>query len=177
MGENFDRIPEKLHAHLREITRTSGLPEGEESLEKMAKGWLEKEEAFNEKVQELNMEEVDTLQVDDERGAVAMTYSGSLVMVGPLVEGVRKAQYVSIGLRGDVPDVVDRDDSVLGKDVMLDQTIDFQIGPVRNTSKVHKIALLTEDLSPEEQEEKMTEATEVISQKFLEVNRTIVEEG
>jgi hypothetical protein len=73
--------------------------------------------------------------------------------------------------------VVDRDDSVLGKDVMLDQTIDFQIGPVRNTSKVHKIALLTEDLSPEEQEEKMTEATEVISQKFLEVNRTIVEEG
>ena len=177
MGEYLDQIPEKLHAHIREITRTSGLPESEESVETMARGWLEKEEAFDRKVRELNMEEADAVAADDERGALALTYSGSLVLIGPLVEGARKAQYVSIGMRQDVPDIVDKEGSVLGKDVEVDQTIAFQVGPVKNTSKVYKIALLTEDLSPEEQEEKMTEATQVISQKFLEVNRTIVEEG
>jgi hypothetical protein len=176
MGEYMDQIPEKLHDHLREITRTSGLPDEEDSIEKMAKGWVEKNEAFNQKVGELNMEDVDTLEADDERGAVAMTYSGSLVMIGPLVDGSRKAQYVSIGLRGDVPGIVDKEESVLDGDVMVDQTIGFRVGPVKNTSKVYKIALLTEDISPEEQEERMVEATQVISQKFLEVNRTIVEE-
>lgn len=177
MGEYLDQVPEKLHAHIREITRTSGLSESEESVETMARGWLEKEEAFDRKVRELNMEEADAVAADDERGALALTYSGSLVLIGPLVEGARKAQYVSIGMRQDVPDIVDKEGSVLGKDVEVDQTIAFQVGPVKNTSKVYKIALLTEDLSPEEQEEKMTEATQVISQKFLEVNRTIVEEG
>ncbi len=177
MGEYLDQIPEKLHAHIREITRTSGLPESEESVETMARGWLEKEEAFDRKVRELNMEEADAVAADDERGALALTYSGSLVLIGPLVEGTRKAQYVSIGMRQDVPDIVDKEGSVLGKDVEVDQTIAFQVGPVKNTSKVYKIALLTGDLSPEEQEEKMTEATQVLSQKFLEVNRTIVEEG
>jgi hypothetical protein len=176
MGEYLDQIPEKLHAHLREITRTSGLPESEESVETMAKGWLEKEEAFNRKLQEMDMEEVQSLTADDEHGALAMTYSGSLVLIGPLVDGARKAQYVSIGMRRDVPDVVDKEGSVLAREVEEDQTIEFQVGPVRSTSKVYKIALLTGELSPEEQEEKMTEATQVISQKFLEVNRTIVEQ-
>lgn len=177
MGEYLDQIPEKLHAHIREITRTSGLPTGEDSVESMARGWLEKEQAFDQKLQELDMEEVDVLAAEDEHGALALTYSGSLVLIGPLVDGVRKAQYVSIGMRQDVPDIVDKEDSVLARDVEVDQTIDFQVGPVKNTSKVYKIALLIGDLSPEQQEEKMAEATQVISQKFLEVNRTIVEEG
>ncbi|KKK73521.1 hypothetical protein LCGC14_2892980, partial [marine sediment metagenome] len=40
MGEFLDKIPENIQDHIREITKTSGLPPDEESVEKIAKGWL-----------------------------------------------------------------------------------------------------------------------------------------
>lgn len=174
MGEFLDQIPEEIQGHVKEITRTSGLPEGDESVEKIAKGWLEKKQVFEEKIADLSMEEVESLEKDDERGALALTYSGSLVNIGPVVDGVRKASYASIGLRSDVPDTAEREGSVLAKEVVLDNTIEFEFGPVKNTSPIFKIAVLTGDFSAEEQEEKISEATQIIQEEFVEVNKTII---
>jgi len=176
MGEYLDQIPERLRSHIEEITRTSGLPESEESVEQIAEAWLEKKRTFEEKIVSLNMEEIESFGPDDPRGALVMTYSGSLVLVGPLVDDSRKAQYISIGLRKDVPDIVDKKGSKLGKDVSLDETVEFEAGPVRSTSQVFKIAVLTEDLPALEQEQKISEATQVIAEQFVEVNRTIISE-
>lgn len=105
-----------------------------------------------------------------------MTYSGSLVLIGPLVEDSRKAQYISIGLRKDVPDIVDKTDSKLSKDVAVDETVEFEVGPVKSTSQVFKIAVLTEKLPAIEQQQKISEATQVITEEFVEVNKTIIAE-
>ncbi len=174
MGEFLDKIPEHIQDHIREITKTTGLPPGEESVEKIAKGWLEKKQVFEEKIADLDMEEVDFLTSDDERAALAITYSGSLVNIGPIVDGVRNAGYISIGLRNDVPDAAVKEGSKLAKDVAVDDRIEFIIGPVKNTSAIFKIAVLTGSLTAIEQEEKINEATLLIQEEFVEVNKTII---
>jgi hypothetical protein len=176
MGEFLDQIPQELQGHIREITRQSGLPGGEDSVEKVAAGWLEKKKVFEDQIEKMNMEEVDLLGKDDERGALALTYSGSLVNIGPLVDNTRKVQYASIGVRGDVPDMAEREGSALAKDVSVDEPIEFENGPVKSTSQIFKIAVLTGNPSPEEQEEKITEATQIIQEEFVEVNKTIIAE-
>jgi hypothetical protein len=162
MGEYLDQIPEEIRGHVREITRISGLPEGEESVETIAQAWLEKKKTFEEEIQKMKMEEIEFFSKEDERAALALTYSGSLVNIGPLVENDRKVQYMSIGLRKDVPDLAERDDSVLTKDINIDEPIEFERGPVRSTSQIFKIAVFTGDLSAEEQEEKITEVTQIM---------------
>jgi hypothetical protein len=107
---------------------------------------------------------------------VVMTYSGSLLLIGPLDDGVRRAQYISIGLRKDVPDSVEKTGAVLAKDVRVDETVEFEIGPVKSTSQVFKIAVLTEKLPLLEEEQKIQEATQVIAEEFVEVNKTIISE-
>jgi hypothetical protein len=176
MGQFYDQIPEELKQHVKEITRTSGLPDTEESLEKISEAWLEKRKVFEEKTRNLNLEDAPSLGMEEERGALALTYSGSLVTIGPLVEGSRKVAYVSIGLRSDVPETAEKEGSVLKKDVTVDDSIEFKIGPVKNTSSILKIAVPTANLSVEEQEEKITEATQVIQEEFVEVNKTIIEQ-
>lgn len=176
MGEYFDQIPEELHDHIREITKMSGLPDGEESVEIISQGWLEKKNVFEEQIQKMEMEEVDLLEKDEEKGALVLTYSGSLVNLGPLVDNVRKVQYASIGLRSDVPGVAEREGSILAKDVAVDDTIEFEVGPVKSTSQIFKIAVLTGNPTAEEQEERITEATQIIQEEFVEVNKTIIDE-
>ena len=176
MGEYFDQLPEGIRDHVKEITRTSGLPPGEESVEKIARGWLEKRQVFEDFIKRFQMEEVETFDQYDERGALALTYSGSLVKIGPLVEEVRKVQYTSIGLRLDVPDVADKEGSILAGDAVVDEPMSFEVGPVKHTSPILKIAVLTGDRSLEEQEETITEATKLITDGFTEVNKTIIAE-
>jgi hypothetical protein len=176
MGEFLDEIPENIQEHVREITKTSGLPSGEESVEKIAKGWLEKKQVFEEKIADLDMEEVDLLTSDDQRAALAITYSGSLVNIGPMVDGIRNAGYISIGLRSDVPDAAVKEGSKLAKDIAVDEQIEFVIGPVKNTSAIFKIAVLTGSHTAIEQEERINQATLLIQEEFVEVNKTIIAE-
>jgi len=174
MGKWLNQIPEKLHSHIKQITKTSGLAETEESIEKIAKGWFEKKNAFEEKIINLGMQEVESFQKDDFRGALALTYSGSLVIIGPVINNIRKAQYISIGLRKDVPDIADKEDSNLSKAIAIDDTIEFEPGPVKSTSQVFKIAVLIGKFKAIEQEKKISEATQVITKEFIKVNKTMV---
>ena len=99
MGEILNQLPPEIQVHIKGITKSAGLPDDEESYEKMAKGWTDKKKIFEEQIAEQNMMEVDILAIDDAKGAVALTYSGSLVLIGPLLDGFRKAGYNSIGIR------------------------------------------------------------------------------
>jgi hypothetical protein len=176
MGEFFDQLPDNIKSHIQDITKTSGLPDNEDSLEIISEGWLEKKKTFEEEIRNMNMEEIDSLSKDDERGALAMTYSGSLINIGPIVDGARKAAYASIGLRKDVPDMVTKEGCNLTSDIQIDESLEFENGPVKKTSPIFKIIVCTEKLSADEQEEKITEAATVIIDEFVEVNKTIIDE-
>jgi hypothetical protein len=174
MGEFLEQLPPEIQVHIKQITSASGLSDDEESYEKMAKGWLEKKRIFEEETAKQDMVEVESLAVDHEQGGVALTFSGSLVLIGPLVEGFRKAAYNSIGIRKNVPDAMVQENSVLGNDVAENKPIEFETGPVKSTSAIYKIAVCKEEVSTEIQEEKISEVTVIMTEEFVEVNKALV---
>ena len=173
MGEYLDQVPPEIHDHLRQITKTSGLPDTEDSAEMIAQGWLEKRRAFEKIAARMSLEEVDYLDKGDERGCLAMTWSGSLINVGPIREGGRLAQYASIGLRKDVPDAATRPSSQLGEDVRLGAPVRFAVGPIASSSPILKIAVTSEEMDLEEQERLITRATEVLTREFVKTNEDL----
>ena len=174
MGETLDQLPPEIRVHIKAITQSAGLPDTDESFEKIAQGWVEKKKIFEEQIAESGMIEVDNLAADDEKGAVVLTYSGSLILIGPLVEGFRKAGYNSIGIRKNVPDSLIKESSKLAADININAPIEFETGPVKSTSSIFKIAVCKEDLPVEDQETKISEVTVIMTSEFVDVNKALV---
>ncbi len=174
MGVYFEQIPAAVRDHLKGITKSSGLPAGDESLEMMSEAWLGKQEAFEREISARDMEVVDSLDKDDPRGAVVMTYSGSLINIGPLTGDGRSTGYSSIGLRTDVPDILDCEAAMLARDVENGNEVEFDEGPVSRTSAAFQIAVCKDDLSVEDQEEELSNVTMVLTQEFADINKTLV---
>lgn len=174
MGVYLDQIPADIQDHIRTITKSSGLPDTEESVETIAEAWLEKKRIFEEEIQKRSMEEVDDLGQDDERGALVMTYSGSLLTLGPLTDGARKVDYLSIGLRQDVSESAYHDTAKLSQGLAIDEVASFAPGPIKQSSAIFKIAVASEELEIEEEEELLSNVTEVLSEEFVQVNKTVI---
>jgi len=176
MGEYLDQIPSNIQQHIKGLAQSVKAEEGEDAVEKVAQAWLDKKAVFEDKIAEMGMEEVDNLAKDDEKGAIALTYSGSLVNIGPLVDDVRTVKYSSIGMRTDIPESAESESSNLASDVEVDGIIQFEGGPVKSTSQIFKIAVCKdEDMSPEEQQQTIIETATIIEEEFVEVNKTIME--
>jgi hypothetical protein len=173
MGEHLDQIPAQIQSHIRQITKTSGLPDTEDSVEMIAQGWLEKKGLFEKQVAGMSLEQIDILEKTDQRGCLAMTYSGSLLNIGPMRENGRTVQYVSIGLRQDVPETATKEGSALGQDVRVGAPVSFSTGPIQSSSPVFAIAVTSEDLDLEEQERQISKATQILTREFVEVNKEL----
>lgn len=174
MGEILNQLPPQIQAHIKNLTKPAGMTDDEESYEKLAQAWMEKKNIFERQTREKNMVEIEKLVKVDPRGAVALTYSGSLVLIGPLVEGFRKAGYNSIGLRKNVPDSMVQENSSLADDIVTDGPIEFETGPVKSTSAIYKIAVCEEELDAIEQEEKISEVTVIMTNEFVNVNKDLI---
>jgi hypothetical protein len=176
MGEHYAAVADQVREHLRSLVKTAGLPDTEESLEALAEGWLEKQRAFHEQTKANEMEEADSLEIEDGRGALIMTYSGSLLTIGPETEDGRTVEYTSIGLRRDVPESLKREGSVLAVDVVKDSSVEFDVGPIKSSSPVYAIAVAREDLSAEAEEELLGQVTMMLAEDFVEVNKTLIDD-
>ena len=173
MSEHLDLIPAEIQGHIRQITKTSGLPDTDMSVDMIAQGWLEKKERFEKLLSRMHLEEVDLLEKTDARGCLAMTYSGSLINIGPLREGGRTVQYASIGLRQDVPEIATEEGSELAAEVVEGTPVTFVRGPIKSSSPVFKIAVTSDDMDLEEQERQITKATQILTRQFVEVNKDL----
>jgi hypothetical protein len=176
MDEHFEQIPQNIQDHIRDILKTSGLPDTPESLDVMSEAWLTKKDTFETEIEKLEMGEVDVLARDDTHGALVLTYSGSLVNIGPLSENGRKVEYVSIGLRQDVPETATEESSTLAGDVCIDEEIEFEKGPVKKTSAAYKIALCKNPVNAKQETKALSKATMIISNKFTDINKTFLDE-
>ena len=174
MGEILSSLPPEIQVHIKQITKGSGMSEADESFESMAQAWLDKKVIFEERTTEKNMAEVDEVLVDDNKGCVALTYSGSLILVGPLKDGVRKAAYNSIGIRTNVPESAVQEESILGAPIAVNKPIVFEKGPVQSTSSIFKIAQVQEDLPAVVEEEQISEVTVIMTSEFVDVNKALV---
>jgi hypothetical protein len=173
MGEYFNQLPINIQEHIKEITKTSGLEYNDESFEKMSQGWIEKKNAFEENIASLFMEEFNTFEKDDERGVLIMTYSGSLLTAGPVQGDSRTIEYISVGIRADVPKSVTGNGN-FAEDVEVDKEVRFKSGPIKSTSAVYKIAVCKENISAEEQLETLNNATVALEEEFTNINKTII---
>jgi hypothetical protein len=184
MGEKFDSVAPEAQNHIRRLVKTAGLEDREDSLEMLSGAWLEKQDSFFSQTKQKNMEEVESLSADDPRGALVMTYSGSLISIGPVIgdladedgEAVRSVDYVSIGLRNDVPESAGSEDSLLPGDVQRGHVVEFERGPIAKSSPVYAIAVFQEKLDAEEEQDQLEEVTLLLTQDFIDINKTIVKE-
>ena len=183
MGTYFEQIPDAIKNHIREVTKTSGLPDTEESLERIAGTWLEKRELFREQLRLLHMNEVGSVDSEAGKAVLMLTYSGSLVSLGvPAKDSSsetyrRWAEYASIGLRMDVPDIAQKGNAVVSGDISLDQGVAFADGPIKKSSPLLIIATCGDDVSPVEQDNRVREATIFLTNGFVKINRTLSSGG
>ncbi len=175
MSGVFESLESSIKEHLNVIRASSGLPQDSRSLELLAEGWREKEKAFDDQARSMGMEQAEKCK-DSSRGFLALTYSGSLVAVGPEDGGVRRAVYVSIDRRRDVPSRAESEDAVLGKSVSCGREITFKKGPVKKSSAVYRLALLPSALALPEQNNRLDEATLALTKEFQAVDETRIED-
>ncbi len=175
MKNAYSGLDGSIQNHLRMIRETSGLPEGDESLEALAVLWLEKEKAFDDQADSLGMEKADSSS-DSRRGFLALTYSGSLVAVGPADGKIRRAVYVSIDRRRDVPARAESDKAVLSGTVAVGREIVFEQGPVKKSSAIYRLAILPAALALTDQNQKLDEATVALTREFQAVDETRIDD-
>jgi nucleoid DNA-binding protein len=173
MEKVFDTLPEHIQVHLHEIMCSSGLPDNEESLEAISKNWMDKKNLFLGQIKSLDMVETDIFTADDPRGALALTYSGSLISLGPPRDGYRWMEYYSIKLRADVPEIMKTPDAMIKADTGTDKIIEFEAGPIKSTSALFKIAVCRDGVGPEEQETRIHEAVLFLTNGFVKINMSL----
>ena len=173
--ETFNSLSEIIQNQVKLIAKTSGMPISDETYESLASAWVEKKDRFEDVIAENSLEEVTYYSLDEPKGALVLTYSGSLLNIGPLVDGKRRVEYSSIGLRTDVPKSAVDENSVLSSDVEIDTAVVFSKGPIQQSSPVFKIVLSQENLDAKDDAELLTRVTQALTEEFIEVNKTIIQ--
>ncbi|MBI9106364.1 MAG: hypothetical protein JEZ04_06415 [Spirochaetales bacterium] len=177
MGENFNSLVPEVQAHIRMLVKTAKLENNDESLEKLSGGWLEKQQSFFEQTKQREMIETESFNIDDRSGALIMTYSGSLLNIGPEQDDFRSVQYFSIGLRNDVPESAEDEASVLKNSIEKGRPVEFEKGPITKSSPVYSIAVFKEEMDPAQEEEMLDEVTLIVAQDFALINKTTIQES
>ncbi|MFO7729626.1 MAG: hypothetical protein R6V86_02570, partial [Spirochaetia bacterium] len=143
------------------------------TIQMLADSWQEKLNAFENKMTELGMDEVGLFETEDQRGALALTYSGSLLSISPLSDEGRKVDYTSIGLRKDVPESITDENCLLKEDMEVEKNVEFIGGSIKRTSPIYKIVAAPLSLNDEEQEELIDEAKTMIIDTFVDMNQDL----
>jgi hypothetical protein len=171
---NFESLNPEIQVHLKQLAKASGLSTADDGYEKLAAAWLEKKALFEKSAQENKLSELAFFASQEKKGALVLTYSGSLLKIGPLINGTRCCEYSSIGLRSDVPPSAIEDASQLAKDIEVDDIVQFRTGPIKSSSQVYTLAVASEELEPEEEEALLTQLGQNLVEDFVEVNKTVL---
>lgn len=171
--QEIENLSDRIKRHLDSITQSSGLPHNDESVRLITINWLDKKKMFEDQISLLEMMEVDHFDINDERGVLLLTYSGSLISISNAVDNYRHIEYASIKLRSDVPDILKLNEAILAKNIVLNAGASFENTPIKTTSAIFKIAVCDENIPVEEQATRIREATIFLTNGFLKLNRTI----
>lgn len=156
------------------ILKSSGMEQGDKSLDVLAAAWKEKESSFTKQITKMQMEETDFISFEEGSGFMVLTYSGSLIGSGPRIDDKRTILYVSVGMRKDVPEKAEKEGSVLAGDIKIGESVEFTKGPIKQSSPVYRIARISDKVALEDQTEQISEATLIIAEEFIDVNKTII---
>lgn len=170
-----EALPEVIRRQIDAMATAPETPKLPDIKERLAANWSEKFELFVSQTRLLDMDQVPSLPAADRRGLIALTYSGSLVAIGPQTGSGRWLEYSSIKLRADVPEIVSGQRVEIKGGVGQDAALEFESGPIKSTSAVYRIAVCDARLSPEEQDRRIREAAIYLTNGFMKINRGLSE--
>ncbi|MBN2352733.1 MAG: HU family DNA-binding protein [Spirochaetales bacterium] len=171
MGMVLAQLPEKIQKHLSSILAGTDMPQDDNSLEILAHNWVGKREIFDTMIKNLAMHEEGSLAPADARAALLLTYSGSLIGLGPERGDGRWMEYASIKLRHNVPEIVAVEKTGIQDMIAVDATASFTEGKIKSTSALFKIAVCDPDVDLAEQEKRVKEAMIFLTNVFVKLNR------
>lgn len=178
---SYSKLPEEIRGQIDALSEGPDVPRLPDIKEKLAANWQGKFELFESQTKLLGMEMIEELEEGDGRGFMAMTYSGSILSVGPAQEeessrglpGSRWVEYVPIKLRQDVPEIASGYGAMIVGQAVRASSLRFDGGPVKSTSAVYRIAACSPDVPPEEQDKRIREAAIFLTHGFIKMNRTL----
>jgi nucleoid DNA-binding protein len=171
----MNELPVPVQEHLNSLAKELGKTQDETFLIELASVWEEKASLYKEQASAVQLELVDRLPPEDPRGALVLTYSGSLLSISPYTEKTlgRWLEYSSIKLRTDVPDVIaDHGISIAGE-MRIGKGVEILGSRVTKTSPAFSIAVCPENLPEEEQDKRIRESTIFITNGFMKYNRRL----
>ncbi|TFG84656.1 MAG: HU family DNA-binding protein [Spirochaetales bacterium] len=177
MQNPIEGLPPQIRLQLDALLSDAGKAGDEQARERLAAIWLEKYRLFSAQTAALGMESIDLMEPDDARAAIFLTYSGSLISLGPRRGRDRWLEYASIKLRADVPQLVRGDKVNLLAAAKVDVVASFDGSPLKRSSSLYRIAICPAGISPDEQERRVREATVYLTNGFIKLNRTLTLEG
>ena len=176
MNTIVQTVPEPVSDHLRDVAVKFGLEDRDESYAALEQSWIEKMEVFEQEMIERGMDEVGVFRPEDERAALLLTYSGSLISLSPLEDGERQIRYTSIGLRKDVPGTMDLENQEIEGCAEVGQSLVFSTGAMKKTSPLYRIVVPPLSLDMDEQTCMVEDAVTVIIEKFSDMNQKVLDE-
>ncbi len=182
--EQFEQLPERIQRHLESVAQQTDIGSAEEALPVVVENWLEKTHLFNEQIESLHMTREELFSQADPRGALVLTYSGSLIVLGPVDLGraaanspehppTRSFEYASIALRTDVPELTAADSVQLAGDLQKDSVAVFSDAPIKQSSEILFIASFPEGVKAPDQIERLRQASIFLTNSFVHANRTL----
>ncbi|MDA3948964.1 MAG: HU family DNA-binding protein [Spirochaeta sp.] len=180
--EQLNRLPENVRRHVEAVADETGIEPREAAVERVAAVWFEKRRLFAEQTDAVGMVGVDTLDKDDPRGVLLLTYSASLIVLGPVSANAdngadggagRSFEYASIKTRTDVPELITDDGVRLTTEVAVDRPTSFQGTTIERSSEILHIATFPEGINEAEQRERLRQAAIFLTNGFVHVNRTL----
>ena len=103
--------------------------------------WNKKYKTFLELVDRNSMEIVESVKIEDRCGILLFTYSGSLILISPILKNRRWLEYSGINNRKDTPHIISEDKIKLLNDIITDRIVYFDAPIIKNTSPIYKIAV------------------------------------
>jgi nucleoid DNA-binding protein len=174
----FDSLPKDIQRHLRGLAAEQGRDSDPAFLDALASVWSRKAELFVSYAEQNGLELIRALESGDGRGFLALSWSGSLLSVGPDNDdtGGKWMEYSSIKLRTDVPDmVVDRPIGIDGA-VQLGSSVSFFNARVASTSPIQYLAACPEGTPTDEQDRMIREGSIFITTGFMKFNRSLIQD-
>ncbi len=168
----FNELPQRIRSHMESLIKSSEMPDNTEFRNLLADIWNRKCNLFKQQTKILNMDIIDGIKADEQRGIIVMTYSGSIVSIGPK-EKAREVEYASIHLRSDVPKTISILDTDLEESIHIGESVKFKTGQLKQTSAAYMIAACNASVDIETQKERIREGTIFLTNGFMKINRSI----
>lgn len=173
--KGYADLPQEIRVQIDSLVPAEGLDTDAQARarEDYARVWMNKYDMFCGQIHSLGMEFTDELEAEDGRGAILLTYSGSLISLGTLQAGSRWLEYASVKFRDDVPDLVKSQEARLLAAVRQDAVAEFGGSPLKHSSSIFRIAVCPPGTAERDQEQRIREATIFLTNGFIKLNRSL----